>query len=233
MLMAGPLPQARLKAALGLGVSICSPASAGIVSLASPSRGCPGDVPGCASAAQPGKLSSIWLVVSAGVSLATPPSPIVTSRVPEGLVTLIFVGAAAKPKAGSTLISEIRRARCQLTLITGFGDPDIHGVLVFGLNRLSGPNSGRSPQVELALTSRADLSGRVSLPSRVSSPAPGWATADAVTASRSGTGRVKSRASGTVAARSATPAGAGGDWWKENATADADSPAALSSAGSR
>ena len=117
--------------------------------------------------------------------------------------------------------------------MTGFDDPDIHGTAVFGLNRLSAPNSGRSPQVELALTSSAVRCGRASLPSRASSPSLGCATADAVTPSRSGTGRLNSRAIGSVAARSAAPAGAGADWWKENATADADTPAALSSAGFR
>src|SRR6202167_3049189 len=97
MLMTGPLPQATLNLAVLSSVSTCSPARAGIVSLASPSTGCPDDVPGCAALAQPGKLIWIWLVVSAFASVATPPRPIVACRVPAGLVTLILVGAAAKP----------------------------------------------------------------------------------------------------------------------------------------
>ena len=117
--------------------------------------------------------------------------------------------------------------------MTGFDDPDIHGTAVFGLNRLSAPNSGRSPQVELALTSSAVRCGRASLPSRASSPSLGCATADAVTPQpqRDRQAEQPGDRLGRCAVGHAGRAGA--DWWKENATADADTPAALSSAGCR
>jgi hypothetical protein len=72
--------------------------------LLRPRAGWPDPVPGCLASDQPGKLIVSWLVVSAGTSVATPPRPIVASRVPAGLVTLIFGGAAAKPNAGWTTI---------------------------------------------------------------------------------------------------------------------------------
>src|ERR1700747_570990 len=104
--------------------------------------------------------------------------------------------------------------------MTGFDDCEIQGVVVL-LNRLSGPNSGSDPQVELALTSSEFLVGGASLPTRLSSAVLGCATAVPVTCSCSGTGSVNTRAIGIVAPRLAWPAGAGAAWWNENATEEA------------
>src|SRR5258708_3522720 len=145
----GPRPQGRRNVAAGSRAATCSRDSAGIFSLARPSTGCP-EVPGCAADDQPGKLRFIWSVTSGGKIVATPPSPIVASRFPKKLLTLIFGGAAAKPNGGWTTISEIRRKPCQLRLITGFGVPDIQGFVPLP-KRLSGPNGGSDPQVEVAL----------------------------------------------------------------------------------
>ncbi len=158
---------------------------------------------------------------SGGDSVATPPSPIVASRVPKKLVTSILLGAAAKPYGGCTTILEIRRRPCQFRWMTGSEEPEIQGVVV-ALKRLSGPNSGTDPHVELALTSREVLFGGASLPIRFSRLALGCATAAPVICSRSGTGRVNRRAIGLVALGSAWPAGAGAAWWNEKASPHRD-----------
>src|SRR5258708_31247022 len=102
----------------------------------------------------------------------------------------------------------------QVRSMTGSEDPAIQGVVV-GLNRLSGPNSGSDPHVELALTSREDLLVGASLPSRSCRPVLGCATAVPVSCICSGTGRVKTRAIGTVGAIAASAAGPGPAWWNK------------------
>src|SRR5260370_37500850 len=87
---------------------------------------------------------------------------------------------------------------CQLRSMTGSEDPAIQGVVV-RLNRLSGPNSGSDPHVELALTSREDLLVGASLPSRSCRPVLGCATAVPVSCICSGAGRGETRAIRTVA----------------------------------
>src|SRR5260370_11524832 len=174
--MSGPRPQARLNGVCGLGAVTRSRDRAGMTSLARPSTGCPACVPAWAADDQPGKLRSSWSVRSGGEIVATPPSPIVASRVPKKLVTLILGGAAAKPNAGCTTILEIRRKLAQFREMTGSEEPEIQGVVV-ALKRLSGPKSASYPQVELALTSRDDLFGGATLPTRSCRPALGCATA--------------------------------------------------------
>src|SRR5260370_40736495 len=92
--------------------------------------------------------------------------------------------------------------------MTGSEEPEIQGVVV-ALKRLSGPNSGTDPHVELALTSREVLFGGASLPIRFSRLALGCATAAPVICSRSGTGRGKRGGVGFVAPGSASAAAAG------------------------
>src|ERR1700744_991229 len=121
-----------------------------MVSLARPSTGCPAGAPGAGDDPQPGKLMLSWSVVSGRVSVATPPRPIVAWRVPNGLLTRILDGAAAEANAGCTTIRETGRTPCQPSEMTGFGAPAIHGVRP-GRSRLSGPNTGSDPQVELAV----------------------------------------------------------------------------------
>src|SRR5260221_4453510 len=229
--MAGPRPQARLNRVDGSGAVTWSRDRAGIVSLARPRTGCPCCVPAWAADDQPGKLRSIWSVTSGGENVATPPSPIVAERVPKKLVTLILGGAAAKPYAGCITILEIRRKLRQFREMTGLVEPEIHGVVV-ALKRLSGPNSGSDPHVELALTSSEDFFGGATLPTRFCRAVLGCATAIPLTCRRSGTGRVNRRAIGIVAPRSAWPAGTGAAWWNENPTESAD-PTEASCAGWR
>src|SRR5260370_6588678 len=208
--MAGQRPQARLNRVCELGPVTRSRDRAGMTSLARPSTGCRGCAPAGAADDQPGKLRSSWSVRSGGEIVATPPSPIVASRVPKKLVTLILGGAAAKPNAGCTTILKIRRKPAQFREMTGSEELEIQGVVV-RLNRLSGPNSGSDPYVELALTSKEDLSGGASLPRRSCSPALGCATPSAVSCTPSGTGRGTMRAIATVAPRHASPALTHGD----------------------
>src|SRR5258708_13978568 len=97
---AGPRPQARLNGVCEFRGVTCSRDRAGMVRRARPRVGWPGPVPGWGADDQPGKLSSISSVRSGGQIVATPPSPIVASRVPKKLATLILAGAVAKPYAG-------------------------------------------------------------------------------------------------------------------------------------
>ena len=168
-----------------------------------------------------GNDTSIRSVVSGRLNATRPPNPTPACRVPAGLEISTVCGT--DPPAACTISVRIRRLPCQLRWMTGFALSAISGWLP--LNRLAGP--GQEPAVA-TLTCRIPRPGGGSLSSSASRPAPGTASAAALSRRAVGWGTVNVRAIGAVPAGSAKVTGDGTCWWKEKLTDAARWPAGSS-----
>src|SRR5215470_6867143 len=126
---AGPEPHGNENFAAVASVAGCSPASAGMDTLDSPTGSRTGRPEiGCAVVANwtTGKLIVIWLVVNGGTICVRPPSPTLAYLIPCGLVILTVSGAAARPGSGCRTSCLIVRSPGQLSRSVACGPPAIH-----------------------------------------------------------------------------------------------------------
>src|SRR5581483_1003686 len=214
----GPCPQARLNCAVASGAAGRSPARAGTDSRDNPSGSVTGWPNGLSTLACRtfGNDTSIRSVTSGLLNTTRPVGPIAPCRTPAGLVIRTVAGAEAPSCAGSTTMDLMRRLPCQLRWITGWGVVASHPMVSPAVSRLGGSVPGSVLVVAATLTCSTPLPGRAVWSSTESRPAPGTASADALSRRLAGSLVVNVRASGATLTGLARLRGDGTCWWKEN-----------------